>query len=197
MREGWLRPSLSASVRASVVCVRPSVRLFFLLANGAPGRGRRPLLPPSASPLRNRTSGEGVGWIIAAAAVSLSSLSGCVELTGIDKGCRLDCSWGSKRTCADGEFGKVDELVHEFRKFKLRSSKFEKTSILIVDIFPFHCKLMPYQFQPPNGRPERETVYSSAGLDLRCKKFAARTKNVLPAFSKGSIHFDEREITNF
>ena len=55
MREGWLRPSLSASVRACVVRVRPSVRLFFLLANGAPGRGRRPLLPPSASPLRSES----------------------------------------------------------------------------------------------------------------------------------------------
>ena len=84
MREGWLRPSLSASVRACVVRVRPrpSAFSFFLrtaLRGEDDGRSFLRLLLRSGV---SRTSGEGVGWIIAAA-VSLSFLSGCSELTGM------------------------------------------------------------------------------------------------------------------
>ena len=112
MREGWLRPSLSASVRACVVRVRPSVRLFFLLANGAPGRGRRPLLPPSASPLRSESDFGGRSRMDHRCG-GLSLLP--IRVLGVDwHGCRLDCSWGPKRTCADGEFGKVMTLSINF-----------------------------------------------------------------------------------
>ena len=71
--EGWLRPSVRACV------VRPSAFSFFLrtaLRGEDDGRSFLRLLLRSGV---SRTPGEGVGWIIAAAAVSLSSLSGCVD----------------------------------------------------------------------------------------------------------------------
>ena len=84
--EGGLAPSVVECVRACVRRPRPSVRpsafSFFLrtaLRGEDDGRSFLRLLLRSGV---SRTSGEGVGWIIAAA-VSLSFLSGCSELTGM------------------------------------------------------------------------------------------------------------------
>ena len=122
MREGWLRPSLSASVRACVVRVRPSVRPPFLSSCERRSGERTTAAPsPSASPLRSESHFGGRSRMDHRCG-GLSLLP--IRVLGVDwHGCRLDCSWGPRRTCADYEFGKVMTLCINFENWTLKFDK--------------------------------------------------------------------------